>query len=67
MLTNIADNTQLATSERLKAKLEKILATRSTVAAGDRKEESDRRVREAETRASEAESRAMRAQREMKA
>ena len=56
VLTDVADNTQLATSQRLKEKLQKILATRTVAGTGDgRGEESDRRVREAESRTREAE------------
>ena len=63
MLTDTADSTQLATRQRLRAKLEKILATRTAAAAGDeRGEESDRRVREAESRARQAENRASQAE-----
>ena len=65
VLTDVADNTQLATSQRLKAKLQKILATRTVAATGDgRGEESDRRVREAESRARQAESRIREVERE---
>ena len=65
VLTDTADCTQLATRQRLRAKLEKILATRTAVAAGEgRREESDRRVREAESRARQAESRKREVERE---
>ena len=57
VLTDTADSTQLATRQRLRAKLEKILATRTAAAAGEgrREESSDRRLREAESRIREAE------------
>ena len=55
VLTDIADSTQLGTRERVRAKVGKIQATRTVVATGDGRRESERRVREAETRAREAE------------
>ena len=61
----MADSTQLATRQRLRAKLAKILATRTAAAAGEgRREESDRRLREAESRARQAESRIREVERE---
>ena len=65
VLTDTADSTQLATRQRLREKLEKILATRTAAAAGEgRREESDRRLREAESRARQAESRTREVERE---
>ena len=63
VLTDTADSTQLATRERLRAKLEKIQATRTAAAEGvGRREESDMRLQEAESRARKAESRAKKAE-----
>ena len=65
VLTDTADSTQLATGQRLRAKLEKIQATRTAAAAGNRRrEESDRRLREAESRARMAENRIREVERE---